>query len=142
DIDMTYRGGVAVEERVSGIGDRVSGGNETKAVPSADTRHPTPDTRPSSDLDLIIHPRKLAATVQAVPYHLTDITGAVRVSSNHVTLTDLSARHGDGTVRVSGSGTVGAGAGDWDLRLSGDAVRVDDEFRKALPPALASLMES
>jgi hypothetical protein len=91
---------------------------------------------------LIIHPRKLAATVQAVPYHLTDITGAVRVSSNHVTLTDLAARHGAGTIRVSGSGNVGAGANDWDLRLSGDAVRVDDEFRKALPPALASLIES
>jgi hypothetical protein len=48
----------------------------------------------SSDFDLIIHPRQLAATVQAVPYRLTDINGTVRVTNGLVTLTDLSAKHG------------------------------------------------
>lgn len=93
------------------------------------------------DLDLIIHPRQLSATVQAVPYKLTDIAGSVRVSGGRVTLANLSAKHGPASIRLSGGGNVASQTSEWDLRLSADHVPVDDDLRRALPPALATMIE-
>jgi len=98
-----------------------------------------PETSPVRNLDLIIHPVKLAVTVQAVPYRLDDITGTVRLSNGKVQLTDLVGKHGDGTIRISGSGA--ADKTDWDLRLSAEKITVDDAFRKALPGGLASVVD-
>jgi hypothetical protein len=127
DLDLSYRGAVGVmaptQPTIGSTGDSPS--------PSG--------TSPVRNLDLIIHPVKLAATVQAVPYRLDDITGTVRLSSGKVQLTDLVGKHGDGTIRISGSGA--ADKTDWDLRLSAEKIKVDDAFRKALPGGLASVVE-
>jgi hypothetical protein len=122
DLDLTYKGSVAVDER------------------AARHQDPTQANTPLQNLDLVIHPVKLAATVQAVPYRLENITGTVRLSNGKVQLTDIAGTHGNGTVRVTGSGP--ADHTDWDLRIAADQIKVDDEFRKALPGGLASLVDS
>jgi hypothetical protein len=125
DLDMTYRGRIA--------------------NPKSEISNPAsqPSTQPAiPDLDLILHPRGLSATVQAVPYRLDGLTGTVRVQGNKVTLTDVSGKHGQATVRVAGNGTVLEDQSQWDLRVSADAVKVDDDFRKALPPGLLSVVDS
>src|SRR5439155_23693035 len=114
---------------------------------SPETRNPKPETRLSapetrlSNLDLIIHPVHLAATVQAVPYRLDNITGTVHLSGGKILLTDLAGKHGaNSIVRISGSGS--AEKTDWDLHVSAENVKVDDEFHHALPEGLASLVDS
>ena len=56
----------------------------------------------------------------------------------------VTGRHGEGSVAVAGTGTLGA-AGDrpsWDVRLAGKGLPVDDELRAALPESLRALCKS
>ena len=96
---------------------------------------------------MTVLPRQLAATVKAVPYRLEDIGGSVTYRAAQVTFNDVTARHGDGKIRLNGSGTVGntpadAGRSVWDLKLAAEDVTVDEAFRKALPAALADMAEA
>jgi hypothetical protein len=68
------------------------------------------------------------------------VQGAVEVSGGKVLVQDVTGKHGAATVKVSGSGSVKDM--DWDLKLSGDGLVVDDELRKAMPTALAGIMNS
>jgi hypothetical protein len=87
-------------------------------------------------------PRHLSATPLAVPYRLDQLAGTVSVRPNHVIFRDVTARHGDATVRFSGQGIIGAPRQDWDFKLSADNAPVDDDLRKALPPSLTDLLDS
>jgi len=98
-----------------------------------------------------ITPRNLSATVDAAPYRLDDITGALNISPDQVTLRNISARHGGATVNVSGTGNFSASstsgssrtpAATWDLRLAGQQMLVDDDLRHAVPTALAKFLQS
>jgi hypothetical protein len=133
DLDLSYNGAVGVDSSATTIA-------STSPTVQASTLQATTKPSPVHDIDLIIHPVKLAATVQAMPYRLDDITGTIRLSGGKVTLTDLAGKHDAATVHVAGSGSMERT--DWNLRLSGDNVRVDDAFRKALPGGLASLVDS
>jgi len=42
---------------------------------------------------MTLRPKKLSATVQAVPYRLDNLAGAVSLDDGKVTLSDLSATH-------------------------------------------------
>jgi hypothetical protein len=100
-----------------------------------------------------IIPRQLSATIDAAPYHLTNITGTLNISPDQITLSNITGQHGGATIRVSGSGNLNASstaasatdpppAATWDLRVAGDHVRVDDDLRRAVPTSLASLLNS
>jgi hypothetical protein len=136
DVDLTYSGAIGANSS-----------NKTLATPMPATAatQPSPplaSSRPSSPLnklELIISPVKLAATVKALPYRLSDITGTVRLNKGKVTLTDVTGTHGAGTIRVSGSGA--ADKTDWDLRLSAERITVDEEFVTALPSGLQTIIE-
>lgn len=130
DLDLSFKGDV--------------GGDDNKPSPAtqASIADGAPVLKPTvPDIDLIIHPRTLAVTVQAVPYKLDKLTGTVRVTGNKVTLTDITGVHGPAKVRVTGGSVVGD-TSTWDLRLGASDVTVDNEFRKALPGGLASLVDS
>ena len=130
DVDISYRGAVG-------------GRNDAAATTQpADSEAAEPATAPSSplkNLELILSPVKLAATVKAIPYRLDDLTGTVRLKDGRVSLDGVTGRHGEGIVRVSGSGA--ADRTDWDLRLSAEKIKVDDEFRHALPSGLQTVVQ-
>ena len=141
DLDINYRGAV-VDDTPAPAASQALASASAGAVPSTmPSTMPAPAKASIPDLDLIIHPRSLAVTVQAVPYRLDHVTGTVRVKGNRVALTDVAAKHGAASVHVSGTGLV-ADQSQWDLRLSGNDVQIDNDFRAALPPALKSLCDS
>lgn len=90
---------------------------------------------------LELRPRKLAVTPEAIPYRLHDVTGVVSIDPDKVVLKDLTARHGDASVAITGTGTL-ADRTAWDLQLAAENVSADDEFRKALPQALLSVCDA
>lgn len=103
-----------------------------------------PATRPASiasGFDLTIKPRKLAVKLKALPYRLDDVAGAVTVAGSKVTLTDLTASHGDARLKLSGTGAVSTRS-NWDLTLAATDVPIDDAFREAVPTVIADLFES
>jgi len=100
-----------------------------------------PTTATASGYEVLITPRKLAATPAAVPYRLDELSGTVRLLPDHVELKDITAKHGDAKVRFAATGWVGASQ-TWDFTLSGDSIAVDDDLRKALPPSLSGLLKS
>jgi hypothetical protein len=114
-------------------------GSSAPGEKSASTK---PGDAPSA-FEVVLVPRRLSATPQAVPYRLDDLAGSVTILPERVILKDLSARHGDAKVRFSGigTGTVGEKAA-WDFTLGLEDAQIDDDLRKAVPPALADLMKS
>ncbi len=139
DLDLSYRGAVVDDSAAMTNGPVAAQASASGAVTPATMPATTKPSIP--DIDLIIHPRSLAVTVQAVPYRLENVTGTMRVKGNRVALTDVAAKHGAATVHVSGMGMV-ADQSQWDLRLSGNNVIIDNDFRKALPPSLMGLCDS
>ena len=92
-------------------------------------------------LKIVIKPRDLAVTLKSVPYKLDRLDGVVTVLPEKVVVENISGRHGDARIKVSGTGTTGP-RGVWDLRLAGDDVPVDGDLLFALPPSLAGIIES
>jgi hypothetical protein len=99
-----------------------------------------PTTRRSYHLTLT--PNKLAATLKALPYKLTDLTGSIECTPDGSTLHNIMGKHNGSTIAISGSGTSAPAATQWKVQLMGRNVPVDDDLRKALPPALSGLLDS
>jgi hypothetical protein len=97
----------------------------------------TPTTAPSFAATL--KPNGTKVNLRAAPYPLTLTGGTITLGGDACTLADVTARHGDATFTIAGTGAAGGG-GAWDLKLAGQNVPVDDAFRKAVPPALAALV--
>jgi hypothetical protein len=100
----------------------------------------TTTTRPAN-YRVVLKPRELSVTLKSMPYRLDALTGSITVDGNRIAVDDVTGRHGDGKISVSGSGILGA-ASIWDLRIGGERLVVDDELLKALPKALAGLAEA
>jgi hypothetical protein len=130
DAEMSYVGALNVADSPGPAG----GAPGTGAIP-------TTPAIPQPSFSLTIHPRALSATVQSVPYKLENIQGTVTISDGRIRLQNLSARHGTGAVKISGTGAAGD-VTDWNLSLAADHLAIDDEFRKALPSSLASTLNA
>src|SRR5678815_3024811 len=63
--------------------------------------------------------------------------GSVHLSKGKVAIESVSGKHGPATVQIAGSGFVDKH--DWDLKIKAENVPVDDDLRKAMPAALASV---
>jgi hypothetical protein len=101
---------------------------------------PAPAAPALAGLKIVLRPRDLSLTLKSVPYKLDKVTGTATVLPDKVVIEDFAGRHGNGTVRVAGTGLTGPGT--WDLKLAGHDLDVDDALRKALPPALAGVFDS
>src|SRR5205085_11338830 len=100
-----------------------------------------PTTEPTTDdlaYEILIKPRSLTATPVAAPYRMEQVAGTATITPGKVTLTDISARHGDANIKLSGEGALGRG-GAWSFQLAGDHMLVDDDLRRAVPSVLQSL---
>jgi hypothetical protein len=98
-----------------------------------------PDPAEPVGLRVALKPRALSATLKSMPYRLDALTGQIILDDHRVTLSDITGRHGDAKVAVSGSGVLGA-MPIWQFRLRGDGLPVDDDLRAALPETLAGLV--
>jgi hypothetical protein len=123
DADLAYHGGVALA-------------NEASASTS-------PTTQPDAlaGLNLIVRPKKLAVTLKALPYRLDDVQGAMQLKDGKISLENITAKHGpSSTLELSGTGWTSKT--DWDLKLKSGNLVVDEELKKAMPPAMAGMVNS
>lgn len=95
----------------------------------------------ASAFALTIRPRTLAATFRSVPYRLDNITGVITVNPDTVTLKDLAATHGQTKIALAGTGSL-SGRPTWDLTLSANNLRVDEEFISAAPSPVSWLLKT
>ena len=71
------------------------------------------------------------------PYVLDQLSGRVRIAGGTMRLEDLTGRHGDAVVRVSGiADRDGDRAGSLDVRLHAERLNLDDDLAAALPPEI------
>ena len=94
-----------------------------------------------SGYEVILTPRELSATPTAAPYRLDKLTGSVLILPDKITLNDLTGKHGDGTIHLSGTGSAAADA-KWDFKLSGQDVMADADLMKALPDTMGEMLKS
>ncbi len=127
DADLDYRGGFAIA-------------NTPDAPSPAATQATSQPTDALAGLNLTVRPRKLAVTLKAVPYRLDDVQGVFQLKQGKIVLENITAQHGPAKVALSGMGWTSKM--DWDLKLKGDDLPVDDELRKAMPSALAGILNS
>jgi hypothetical protein len=92
------------------------------------------------DYRVTIRPRDLTVLPAALPYRLDHVVGAVTVDPRCVTLTDVRGTHGGATVAVTGYGLIDR-PDCWDLKsLSTRDMPIDGDLRRALPPAIRSVV--
>jgi hypothetical protein len=96
---------------------------------------------PLDNLRLVIHPRKLSVVPVGITLALDDVQGAVIVAGSQITFDNVTARHGDSHIALSGTGST-LPLGPWDVRLKADDLTIDDALTKALPTDLAALVQS
>src|SRR5690606_38060075 len=113
DVEVTYSGNVEAGDRAAAT------------------------TQPAG-YQVVVRPRKLAVIPTAFPYPLDAVTGTVTVQGDRVTLTDITARHGEAAVTLAGVGELGAQS-TWNLKLKAERVTTDAALIDALPQALADL---
>ncbi|MCH7814428.1 MAG: hypothetical protein IID40_10460, partial [Planctomycetes bacterium] len=78
--------------------------------------------------------RDAAGEFDGFPYPVEGVHGRVEVSSGRLTVDDLTASAGSGTVVFNGSAQFGAGgAKSLDLHLAADGIAFDDRLAAALP---------
>ena len=75
-----------------------------------------------------------------MPYRLDHLKGDIFVSPQEVVLRDLKATHGTAQIALSGNGHLGHQP-EWDMKISGDQLSVDQEFLAALPDSIASVLK-
>ncbi len=63
------------------------------------------------------------------------------MTAGKVTITDVTAKHDDATVAIAGTGEV-APQVNWNLRVSGKGVKIDDSFRAALPTSMRAIVDA
>jgi hypothetical protein len=89
----------------------------------------------------VFRPKGMSVTINALPYRLDDVNGVVTISPGKVTIENVTARHGGATLTASGTGVAGDRE-TWTLRLSGKNLKIDPEFRKAMPATVISLLDA
>ncbi|MBC8105666.1 MAG: hypothetical protein H7Z14_03680 [Anaerolineae bacterium] len=116
------------------------------ATGPADNSLAAASTQPSAGFQVVLTPRKLSATPTAVPYRLDDLTGTITISPQRVVLQDVTAKHGDASVKLTGTGTSSSPDPDaplsWDFKIAGERVPIDDELKRAMPKAMADMLKS
>lgn len=88
-----------------------------------------------------LEPRGMTFTLKPLPYRIDDVTGAIAISPQRVTIENVTGHRGSATLHASGTGMV-ARPSVWDLKFSATDLTVDDELRKALPGAVQTIFNA
>jgi hypothetical protein len=144
DAGLTYQGPFGDDFTTNTPGSEVlrragSASEESGSSAYLRTRREQQPQAASGTYVLTLRPQHLTVTPKMLPYRLDDCAGSVVVKPGRVTLTKITAKHGDATLGVSGVGITGDRA-SWDLSLLANDVPMDAELAKSLPPAVGHLM--
>lgn len=77
-----------------------------------------------------------SAVYAGFPYSLRGLTGRVDLRPGKVSFKDLTAWHGDSTVRISGWADTRRGHDELNLEVRGTNVRLDDDLKTAVPDGM------
>jgi hypothetical protein len=103
---------------------------------------PAPSTQPAApSYEVVVSPRNVSILPTPVPYRLDDLTGTVTITPAAITMQNLAGHHGSAQIQFSGTGSPD-GNGPWQLQLAGNKLLIDDDFRKAIPAGLQSVVHS
>ena len=91
-----------------------------------------PTTQPVGQYSLALRPRDLSIYPKVIPYQLDHCNGTVTVTPSGIVLDDVTAKHADATVTVSGNSVPGSGD-NWDLKLSARDIPVDPDLSRCRP---------
>jgi len=112
-------------------------------VDASDSVPTIPPSAPSGSspthYSLVLLPKSASALPQAAPYQLDNVTGKLTVHDGAVTLENITARHGNATLAVAGTGTAD---GVWDLALKLAGAPADADLLRAVPAPIADLLQS
>ena len=123
-------------------------GVTTRPAALMSTTQPTIQPTSQPTYRVALNPNHLTATLQELPYKLTDLSGAIVITPDQVVLENVIGRHNGASIAFSGTGLSDGGLnGDpaktgWNLNMLGRDVPVDDDLRKALPLSFSQLLES
>src|ERR1019366_4059155 len=104
--------------------DLVYNGNPAGALSQASTQA---TSRPTGDYALTLRPRDLSVMPKAVPYRLDQCGGSLTLRPNGITLDQISGKHGNGRLTISGTGVTGDRP-SWDLKVLAEQVAMDDDL--------------
>ncbi|HWB54942.1 MAG TPA: hypothetical protein VG722_12140 [Tepidisphaeraceae bacterium] len=102
----------------------------------ADAVYQSPDS-----LKLQIRPRELSVKPAAFPWQLDHLSGSASFTDGQIHLDNLSARHGDAIVFLSGTGSSSKND-QWALHLRGKSFPINSDFLHIAPKPLADLFGS
>ncbi len=88
-----------------------------------------------------IRPRDLTFHPHSFPWKMLWEAGQLEVSHEQVSIAHSVLRHGDSAIELAGHGNV-SGPLNWNLRLRGREVAVDEELREALPEGIAAFFNA
>jgi len=140
DAEMTYRGPVGVSATPAAKEGPTTGPWANPVEPRQYQKAPPVASLPSG-FHAVLKPLGMSCTIKSLPYELSRLTGIITIAPEKITLHDVLAHHGQGSVAVSGTGTTGDQP-VWNLKLSGKNVAIDDALRKALPAALLTVVDA
>ena len=93
-----------------------------------------------ADYRVTVRPRDLTVCPVAAPYRLDHVGGTVTVDPVHVEVAAVHGTHGRASLTLSGHGLTDH-PDRWDLSLATRDLPVDDDLRRALPPAIRTAVD-
>lgn len=109
----------------------------------ANVSHLTGQPKPKVEVALQPHERSVSIKPKSFPYRLEQFDGRAVVTTGHVDLKNVQARHGHVTVTTQGSWQA-ADDGGWELLLTGlnaDRLTAPGDLLEALPPGLQKVVD-
>jgi hypothetical protein len=118
--------------------DLVYDGNPAGALSKATTQS---GTAPIGNYALTLRPRDLSVTPKAIPYRLDQCGGSLTLRPDGITLDQISGRHGNARLTVSGTGVTGDHP-SWDLKVLAEQVAMDNDLAACLPQAFKQALDA
>jgi hypothetical protein len=95
---------------------------------------------PQTPFRMVLKPHDLSITPIKLPYQFDRLNGAIAIEGQHLVVPGLTARHGDATFTLAGTGELEE-RGSYDLQLSAKNVNIDSPLRDALPASLQNIID-
>jgi hypothetical protein len=108
--------------------------------PAAATASPQTQPAPQAQFRAVLKPHDLSITPVKLPYRFDRLNGAIAIDGPHLVVPGLTARHGDATFALAGTGELNP-RGSYDLQLSAKNVNIDPALRDALPASLQNIID-
>ena len=148
DADLTYETGVSaaapqtqpVAENAAPQTQPVAENAASQTRPVAENAAPQTQPAPEPRYRLVLHPHTLSIKPVALPYRFDSVKGAISIEGDHLIVSGITARHGDGEFTLDGTGELGTRP-SYDLRLSAKDVMIGPALRDAMPESVQNIID-